>query len=148
MRPAEMDRALCLHEAAHAVVGEVLRPGCVIAVEMDYVSGTPCASGWVFSAADAVTSWTWWDYSDPNALIAVAAGRYGEEIEPDPLADYHVGDDEVIREATRSPMKRRTARRRAKALVAKHELAIRRVAKALKERRYMTGDEIREVARL
>lgn len=138
-----MDRALCLHEAAHAVTAEVLRPGCVTGIVMYYQPGTPDAfSGQVFgSGVDAVCSWRLWSNPDPNLWIAIAAGREGELIEPDECR-YDFGDREVLKQLASAPQRAR-ARRKARSLVKKHSLAIRRVAKGLRENRTLTGDEIR-----
>lgn len=143
LRTPQEDRALCLHEAAHAVTAEVLRPGCVIGVEMDYTGGKPDVFGWNVYGDDVAALCTWqvWDYSDPDHQIAIAAGRAGELIDPAPDR-FDRGDSAILRSAA-APAARVRARRRARALVKKHNLAIRRVAKALSEKRVMTGDEIR-----
>jgi hypothetical protein len=138
------DRAICLHEAAHAVTAEVLRPGCVIAIEMDYVGGTPTVVGMVYGGdVEAVCSWEWWNYG-PDCFTALAAGRVGERIVEFNDERFDVGDSDVLREVA-TPDERRVARRRAESLVRRHELAIRRVAAALGKRRFLTGVEVREL---
>ncbi len=145
MRPPEDDRALCLHEAAHAVATEVYRPGSLLAVEMDYASGAPTLYGEVFGdEVAAVTSWIEWELSDPDYHVAVRAGREGELIDPVPFWRFDNGDQAQLRRVAGRSARRRAASR-AKTLIRTHELAVRRVAAALAERRTMTGDEIREV---
>lgn len=141
-RPAALDRALCLHEAAHAVTAEALRSGCVLGVEMDYVPGTATFHGAVYGAyVAAVCAWRFWYYDDPDCHTALAAGREGEK-----LGEWGIRLDDNDRGQLRvaaSPTERARARRRAASLVRKHSLAVRRLAKALGDRRSMTGDEIR-----
>ena len=144
-RPKATDRALCLHEAAHAVAAEVLRPRSMIVVEMDYVPGTPDVHGIVYGDdTEAVCSWDMWSWDDLDMYVAIAAGRYGEEIEPNPEGVHWKADDLLLHRIW--PRLRRKVRRRAKALVRDHELEIRRVAFALATKRVMTGAEIREAA--
>ena len=142
-RTPAADRALCLHEAAHAVTAEWLRPGCVVGVEMDYVPGTPDAfHGLVYGDdVEAVCNWEWWDPCLEQAT-AIAAGREGELIAPTDER-YDRGDRRMLREGF-PPWHRAKARRHARALVRKNELAVRRVAFALATNRTMTGREIRE----
>jgi hypothetical protein len=110
---------------------------------MDYEPGTRDPfSGQVFgSGVDAVCSWRIWGGHDPNLWIAIAAGREGELIEPDECR-YDAGDRETLRFYA-SPRQRAVARRKAKSLVKKHSLAVRRVAKGLRDNRTLTGDDIR-----
>lgn len=139
------DLTLRLHEAAHAVTAEVLRPGCVLGIQMDVVPGEPTLFwGTAFGAGtDAVCSWRMWDTYDPDLHVATAAGREGELIRPHETR-LDGGDRLCLREWA-TPRQRARARRRAKSLVKTHELAIRRVAAALADRRVLTGDEIREL---
>ena len=142
------DYALRLHEAAHAVTAEILRPGCVEGIQMDYVPGSPALfTGEVFGGdVAAMCCWKRWRYDDPGHQIATAAGREGEKIAGYP--DRLDGGDRWILRLTTDALQRRTARRRAAAIVRKHEAAVRRVARALASSRVMTGDEIRaEIAR-
>lgn len=146
MREAASDRALCLHEAAHAVTSEFYRPGSVQGIEMDYKAGEPSVfSGMRYwGGVEAVCTWDLWALDDPKIRVAVAAGREGEKIDPDPAQRYDGGDQKMLDELA-DAADRRKARRRAASVVKRHELPIRRLAKALSERRVMTGEEIREV---
>lgn len=143
-RDAVMDRAICLHEAAHAVTGEALRPGCVKGVQMDYVEGTVAVfDGNVYAGSvEALCTWDSNMLTIQELLTGIAAGRQGENIAPDPAGWHNWGDLDMMR-CYGSLTSRTRARRKAKSLVRRHELAIRRVAAALAERRTLTGDEIR-----
>jgi hypothetical protein len=126
------------------VTAEVFRPGCVIEIDMDYVPGNPTTHGEVFGdGVTAVCSWDPWPFCK-ELYASCAAGREGELLAGGDEERHDHGDRERLREWA-SPRERRVAHQTAKALVRRHELAVRRVAKALAERRVMTGTEIREV---
>lgn len=142
------DRALCLHEAAHAVTAEHVRPGIVMGIEMDVLPGVPTHFWGAVYADDTQAHCTWtslWDYDDSLHWIAIAAGREGERIDPDPDWRYDGGDAAILRAACRNPLLRRKARRAAAKIVRDNELAVRRVAKAAAEHRVLDGDEIRRL---
>ena len=120
-------------------------PGKCIGIVMDYVPGTRTLGGdRLYGGAEAVTSFEIDRVNDMPAFYAmVAAGRYGERIAPDPSVTFHHGDDRTLLfYATREEIAE--ARRVARRLVKKHEMAIRRVARLALEQRVAHGDAIRE----
>ena len=138
---------IALHEAAHAVTAEIIRPGCVEHIQTDPDDPQTKALSTVSWTADAYTRWWSEDFSFSEFGAVVFAGMWAERKSGDPDWVSHCKGDMWAASAYVPVWIRSGASKRAKNLVEKHWDKITAVAKVVDSRPITFGDDIREAMR-
>lgn len=144
------DLRIALHEAAHAVTGEILHPGCISYVDMapPPAQQLDWASSMGLKHVDAYCRWELWDHCTPIEYGALCyAGKWAEiQIGEKEWKKHVAGDMWAIRECV-PRLYRSLASKYAKSIVTKNWSTIISVAMILGEKPITFGDDIREVIR-
>lgn len=141
--------AMAHHEAAHAVTGEFLVPGCVEAVTLDgRCPGRHEESPYGCRAMTSFTNYLTRMTDPENTAVVILAGMYGWSlVTTDGYLSSSKGDRWQVDQLRLGRRQRKRAQKKAKALVLEYRDHVQRLSDALLERRLMTGPEVRELLR-